>query len=158
MQLVGCEHQLPLERRGIARSQIVVVHDKEIAERIDTSGIDLDTVAVARELGIAGKVNAGVYQVSVPRRETIRQEGNEVPSAMGVATAINFQPTGGGKAATTGDFVLRAMLPRQGLGALSRNTARALRHLWKVTPSRAPWVGLSARSCTCGRRLSAGRL
>ena len=27
---------------------------------------------------------------------------------MGVATAINFQPTGGGKAAITGDFVLRA--------------------------------------------------
>ena len=25
---------------------------------------------------------------------------------MGVATAINFQPTGGGKAAITGDFVL----------------------------------------------------
>jgi hypothetical protein len=25
---------------------------------------------------------------------------------MGVATAINFQPTGGGKAAVTGDFVL----------------------------------------------------
>ena len=27
---------------------------------------------------------------------------------MGVATAINFQPTGGGKAAITGDFVLTA--------------------------------------------------
>ena len=27
---------------------------------------------------------------------------------MGVATAINFQPTGGGKAAITGDFVLAA--------------------------------------------------
>jgi len=29
-----------------------------------------------------------------------------VPPALGVATAINFQPTGGGKAAITGDFVL----------------------------------------------------
>jgi Domain of Unknown Function (DUF1259) len=27
---------------------------------------------------------------------------------MGVATSVNFQPTGGGKAAITGDFVLRA--------------------------------------------------
>ena len=27
---------------------------------------------------------------------------------MGVATGINFQPTGGGKAAITGDFVMRA--------------------------------------------------
>ena len=34
--------------------------------------------------------------------------GHEVPPSMGVATAINFQPTGGGKAAVTGDFVMRA--------------------------------------------------
>ena len=33
--------------------------------------------------------------------------GEEVPPSMGVATAINFQPTGDGKAAITGDFVLR---------------------------------------------------
>jgi Domain of Unknown Function (DUF1259) len=31
-----------------------------------------------------------------------------VPSSMGTAVAINFQPTGGGKAAVTGDFVLIA--------------------------------------------------
>jgi Domain of Unknown Function (DUF1259) len=30
----------------------------------------------------------------------------EVPPAMGRATAINFQPTGGGKAAISGDFVM----------------------------------------------------
>ena len=70
--------------------------------------IELDTVAVAGALGVAGKLNGGVYQVSVPRRETIREGGNEVPASMGLATAINFQPTGGGKAAITGDFVLRA--------------------------------------------------
>jgi Domain of Unknown Function (DUF1259) len=32
----------------------------------------------------------------------------EVPPSMGTATAINFQPTGDGKAAITGDFVLIA--------------------------------------------------
>jgi hypothetical protein len=32
----------------------------------------------------------------------------EIPPAMGVATALNFQPTGNGKAAITGDFVLTA--------------------------------------------------
>jgi hypothetical protein len=69
--------------------------------------IDLDTAAVARALGIGGKVNGGVYQVSVPRRETIREGRDEIPPSMGVATAINFQPTGGGKAAITGDFVMR---------------------------------------------------
>jgi hypothetical protein len=72
------------------------------------AAIELDTTAVAHALGIAGKVNGGVYQVSVPRRETIREGGNEIPPSMGVATAINFQPTGGGKAAITGDFVMRA--------------------------------------------------
>ena len=31
-----------------------------------------------------------------------------LPAAMGTAIAINFQPTGGGRAAITGDFVLLA--------------------------------------------------
>jgi hypothetical protein len=84
------------------------------------SAIDLDTAAVARALGIAGKVNGGVYQVSVPRRETIREGGNEVPPSMGVATAINFQPTGGGKAAITGDFVMRAAEVNQVIRALQQ--------------------------------------
>jgi hypothetical protein len=51
-------------------------------------------------------VNGGVYQVNVPRAEAIREGGMEVPAAMGVAIALNFQPTGGHKAAITGDFVL----------------------------------------------------
>jgi hypothetical protein len=72
------------------------------------SAADLDTAGIARELGISGKLNGVVYQVSVPRRERITDMGHEVPSSMGVATAINFQPTGGGKAAVTGDFVMRA--------------------------------------------------
>jgi hypothetical protein len=49
-----------------------------------------------------------VYQVSVPRPETIREAGVVIPPAMGVATAINFQPTSGGEAAIAGDFVLLA--------------------------------------------------
>jgi len=68
--------------------------------------IDLDTTAVARALWFAGKVNGGVYQVSIPRRETIREGSGVIPAAMGVATALNFQPTGNGKAAITGDFVM----------------------------------------------------
>ena len=73
-----------------------------------TTPLDLDTAGVARALGVSGKVNGGVYQVSVPRRERIMLMGEEIPPSMGVATGINFQPTGGGKAAITGDFVLRA--------------------------------------------------
>ena len=71
------------------------------------SAADLDTAGIAQALGVAGKLNGIVYQVSVPRSEKIREMGHEVPPSMGVATAINFQPTGGGKAAITGDFVLR---------------------------------------------------
>ena len=55
-----------------------------------------------------GKVNGGVYQVNIPRAESIKDDGMEVPDAMGSAIAINFQPTGSGKAAITGDFVLIA--------------------------------------------------
>jgi hypothetical protein len=66
----------------------------------------LDTAVVAKTIGVAGKTNGGVYQISVPRRERICDEGQEILPAMGVATAMNFQPTVGGKAAITGDFVL----------------------------------------------------
>lgn len=72
------------------------------------SAADLDTAGIAKALGVAGKLNGVVYQVSVPRSEKITEMGHEVPPSMGVATGINFQPTGGGKAAITGDFVLRA--------------------------------------------------
>ena len=73
-----------------------------------SSPIELDTAGVARALGAAGKVNGGVYQVSVPRAERVTDHGMEIPPSMGVATAINFQPTVGGKAAITGDFVMTA--------------------------------------------------
>ena len=69
--------------------------------------VNLDTAGIARELRVAGRLNGVVYQVSVPRRERITFMGEEIPPSMGVATAINFQPTGDGKAAITGDFVLR---------------------------------------------------
>jgi hypothetical protein len=72
------------------------------------AAIDLDTAAVARALGHSGRVNGGVYQVSVPRLGAVRDGGHVVPPAMGVATAINFQPTGAGRAAITGDFVMTA--------------------------------------------------
>jgi len=72
------------------------------------SPIDLDTAAIARTLGRSGKVNGGVYQVAIPRAETIHVHDMTVPPSMGVATAINIQPIGGGKAVATGDFVLLA--------------------------------------------------
>ena len=68
--------------------------------------IDLDTEKIDAALGQKGKDNGGVYQFGVPRAETIHDHGMEVPPSMGLSTAINFQPTGNGRAAITGDFVL----------------------------------------------------
>jgi hypothetical protein len=70
--------------------------------------IDLDTAAIDAALGAKGTNNGGVYQFGIPRAEPVTDGGMDIPAAMGSANAINFQPTGGGKAAITGDFVLIA--------------------------------------------------
>jgi hypothetical protein len=70
------------------------------------TALELDTPAIEKILGYKGSANSGVYQFSVPRAEIITEGGMAVPPAMGTATAINFEPTAGGKAAVTGDFVL----------------------------------------------------
>jgi hypothetical protein len=68
--------------------------------------LDIDTKQIDQILGHAGKNNGGIYQVGVPRAEHITEGGMAIPNSMNVGTAFNFQPTGGGKAAITGDFVL----------------------------------------------------
>ncbi|HEX7966790.1 MAG TPA: DUF1259 domain-containing protein [Stellaceae bacterium] len=70
--------------------------------------MDLDTAGIDKILGAQGKANGGVLQYGIPRAEKIEDEGMPVPPALGSAIAINFQPTGGSKAAITGDFVLIA--------------------------------------------------
>ena len=72
--------------------------------------IDLDTARIDQIIGAKGQANGGVYQFGVPRRDLINEGGMQISPVgpMGVATAINFQPTGNGKAAITGDFVLTA--------------------------------------------------
>ena len=68
--------------------------------------LGFDRKQVEKILGRAGKLNGTVLQFGVPRAETIKDAGMTVPPTMGVATALNFQATGNGKAAITGDFVL----------------------------------------------------
>jgi hypothetical protein len=69
--------------------------------------IDLDTAQIDQIIGAKGGNNGGVYAINVPRRDPITEQGMMVGAPiMGGATAINFQPTGGGKAAITGDFAL----------------------------------------------------
>jgi hypothetical protein len=68
--------------------------------------LEMDTAAIEKVLGYKGTLNSGVYQFSIPRAEAVSEGGMNVPPSMGTATALNFQPTGGGKVAITGDFVL----------------------------------------------------
>jgi hypothetical protein len=68
--------------------------------------IDLDTAAIDSALQAKGTINGGVYQLNIPRAEAITEGGMSIPPSLGTAIAINFQPTGRGKAAITGDFVL----------------------------------------------------
>ncbi|MET4294676.1 hypothetical protein ABIB06_006509 [Bradyrhizobium sp. LB8.2] len=70
--------------------------------------VDLDTAKLDQIIGVKGQANGGVYQFNVKRRDPITQEDMPLTPVgpMGVAIGINFQPTGNGKAATTGDFVL----------------------------------------------------
>jgi hypothetical protein len=70
--------------------------------------LDMDTAKLDQILSAKGSVNGGVYQFGIPRAETPKAAGMAIPAAMGSAIAINFQPTGGGRAAITGDFVLTA--------------------------------------------------
>ena len=83
--------------------------------------IAFDTATIAKTIGVNGKTSGGVYQLSVPRRERICEEAQEIPPAMGVATAMNFQPTVAGKAAITGDFVLLGREVNPVLWTLSEN-------------------------------------
>src|SRR5262249_59711293 len=71
------------------------------------AGPALDTKQVEQVLGRSGRdIGGGVFQVTVPRAESIMAMGVPLLPAMGVTTVMNFQPMGDGKAAITGDFVL----------------------------------------------------
>ncbi len=68
--------------------------------------VDLDTAKLDEIMGVKGTANGGVYQFGVPRREPAMESGMQVSGPLGGANAINFQPTGNGKAAITGDFLV----------------------------------------------------
>jgi hypothetical protein len=81
--------------------------------------LDLDTAKLDQAIGHKGTATGGVYQFAIPRGDVVKDDGMAVPPAMGTAIAINFQPTGSGKAAITGDFIL--------LGAELNPVLKALR-------------------------------
>ena len=83
--------------------------------------IDLDTAAIEGTLGAKGTANGGVYQFNIARAGAIKEHGTDIPIGMGSGIVINFQPTGNGKAAITGDFVLTAQEVNPVLKALRDN-------------------------------------
>jgi biotin operon repressor len=99
---------LALSKTPLGNATASVSSQAPAAGNEQPARLDLDTAMIDQVLGAKGKAVGGVYQVGIPRAETIKDGGMEVPVAMGSAEAINFQPTGGGKAAITGDFVLTA--------------------------------------------------
>jgi hypothetical protein len=70
--------------------------------------LDLDTAAIDAALAGEGSAEGEIDTFSFARQETVSMRGRVLPPSMGVTTAINFQPTGGGKAAINGDFVMTA--------------------------------------------------
>jgi hypothetical protein len=94
-----------------------VIHDALSASKTPLSStpaavtppaVDLDTARLDEIIGAKGQTNGGVYQFGVPRRTPVTESGISLTpvNTLGLATAMNFQPTGSGKAAITGDFVL----------------------------------------------------
>lgn len=69
--------------------------------------IDLPTADLDHIIGHAGKVAGGTYQFALARAEKIVEHEVEIPPSM-MNIPLNFQPTGNGRAAITGDFVLIA--------------------------------------------------
>jgi len=70
------------------------------------SGPQLDAGTLDGILGYSGRANGSVVQYSIAPAETITEKGHQLLPAMGVSTALNFQPTGAATAAITGDFIL----------------------------------------------------
>jgi Domain of Unknown Function (DUF1259) len=79
-----------------------------VAPPATATELGFDTAKIDEAIGFKGRNSNGVYQFGVPRSDAIKENGMAIPGAMGSAIAINFQPTGDGKAAITGDFVALA--------------------------------------------------
>jgi hypothetical protein len=91
-------------RSGIDQSNTPI----ENPSNQSTQSFSLNKEVLDDILGKEGNISNGIYKMSFPRAEEIKENGMTIPPSMGTSTAINFQPTNGGNAAITGDFVLIA--------------------------------------------------
>src|SRR5262245_44617342 len=70
--------------------------------------LNLDTASIDSTLGAAGVNAGGIYKFTFARNEKVTMHHRVLGPTMGISTALNFQPTGGGRAAINGDFVMTA--------------------------------------------------
>jgi hypothetical protein len=97
-----------LLRVGLEQSKTPLDVTPVAAPAAAAPDLGIQTAELDKAIGFKGRNNNGVYQFGVPRSDSIKQDSMPIPGAMGTAIAINFQPTGDGKAAITGDFVALA--------------------------------------------------
>jgi hypothetical protein len=101
-------HGEPIQMAKALREALELTKTPLKSKSDQSTEFPLDTKKIEQVLGYKGQFTNGVYQISVPRAEKITENGMVIPPSMGVASPLNFQPTGEGKAAVTGDFVLTA--------------------------------------------------
>ena len=70
--------------------------------------LELDTPAIDAALGASGAGDCGIYRFVFRRNETVTSHNRALAADMGITSVIGFQPTGGGKAAISGDFAMTA--------------------------------------------------
>ena len=102
-------HGDPEKMAAVIRSALSASHtpfDQPATSAGPAPGVDLDTAQLDQIMGVKGAATGGVYQFAVPRRNPATEMDMQVNTALGGANAINFQPTGNGKAAITGDFLV----------------------------------------------------
>jgi hypothetical protein len=92
----------------------------------ETADIGFDIAAVENTMGRKGNVSGGVLHFNVPRGEKLTEDGMETPPSMGAGTAINFQPTGNGRAAIAGDFAMTGNEVRLVLKVLQDNGVQVM--------------------------------
>jgi hypothetical protein len=79
---------------------------KDSGSSSESEDLGFDTSQLDETIGHSGTTQGGVYKYSIPRADSVTEDGMELPAAMGLSTALNFQPTEGGKAAINGDFAM----------------------------------------------------
>lgn len=71
-------------------------------------GPQMTIASFLKALGAKGNASSGVYPFAIARADKITDGEMAITPTLGSATVINFKPTGGWKAAITGDFTVLA--------------------------------------------------